>query len=87
MIDFSAGRGAIGVDLRWYPKHEFVKLPKNQKDKLSSWLQTEEGKQINKVPLQMTNHQRSAKATIRELMAGRRSSKPNSKVTEDLSQL
>ena len=30
-IDFSAGRGSTGVDLRWYPNKEFKKLPEEQK--------------------------------------------------------
>ena len=43
-IDFSAGRGSSGVDLRWHTRKEFLKLSKAQKDELSDWLKTDEGK-------------------------------------------
>ena len=39
-IDFSAGRGTTGVDLRWYPRKEFHKLPKEQKEELIEWNKT-----------------------------------------------
>ena len=42
-IDFSAGRGSSGVDLRWHTRKEFLKLSKEQKDELSDWLKTDEG--------------------------------------------
>ena len=29
-VDFRAGRGLIGVDLRWYPHKEFMRLPQHQ---------------------------------------------------------
>ena len=43
-IDFNAGRGDTGVDLRWHPKGEFMKLTQEQRDELSSWQKTDEGR-------------------------------------------
>jgi len=43
-IDFHAGRGNSGVDLRWHPRREFLKLPQNQKDELMEWLGTDPGR-------------------------------------------
>jgi hypothetical protein len=43
-IDFGAGRGTTGVDLRWYPNDDFRKLPENQKTELREWMKTQEGK-------------------------------------------
>ena len=43
-IDFSAGRGNTGVDLRFHPKHKFLELPQDQKDELTNWLSTNDGK-------------------------------------------
>lgn len=43
-IDFHAGRGETGVDLRWHHPKEFKALNNAQKDELCSWLKTEEGK-------------------------------------------
>ena len=44
-IDFGAGRGESGVDLRWHPPADFKKLPDEQKDELTEWLNnTPEGK-------------------------------------------
>jgi hypothetical protein len=43
-IDFSAGRGSSGVDLRWYPHKEFNKLPDDQKKELREWMGSQEGK-------------------------------------------
>ena len=51
-IDFSAGRGSSGVDLRWHPRKDFLKLSKEQKDELSDWLKTDEGKKHKKDHLQ-----------------------------------
>ena len=45
-IDFSAGRGSTGVDLRWYPRKDFLKLPTNQKDELMEWIKTESGREL-----------------------------------------
>ena len=42
-IDFSAGRGSTGVDLRWYPHKEFGKLPDHKKE-LREWMGSQEGK-------------------------------------------
>ena len=47
-IDFGAGRGSTGVDLRFYPKDKFVALPQDQKDELREQLSTNEGKQSKK---------------------------------------
>ena len=47
-IDFGAGRGSTGVDLRFHPKDKFVALPQDQKDELREWLSTNEGKQSKK---------------------------------------
>lgn len=41
---FNAGRGRTGVDLRWYPRKEFLKLSNEQKDELTTWQKTAEGK-------------------------------------------
>ena len=43
-IDFNAGRGSTGVDLRWHHPKEFRKLPRDQKDELTTWLKTDQGK-------------------------------------------
>jgi len=51
-IDFSAGRGSSGVDLRWHTRREFLKLSKEQKDELSNWLKTDEGKKHKKDRMQ-----------------------------------
>ena len=47
-IDFSAGRGKTGVDLRWHPRKDFKKLPNDQKDELREWMKTQEGKKLMK---------------------------------------
>ena len=47
-IDFNAGRGNSGVDLRWHPKKEFAKLSQSQKDELKLWFKTPEGKKTTK---------------------------------------
>jgi hypothetical protein len=47
-IDFSAGRGSTGVDLRFHPKDKFAALPDDQKDELCQWLQTSDGKAAKK---------------------------------------
>ena len=43
-IDFSAGRGDTGVDIRFHPKHKFLELPQDQKDKLTDCFSTNYGK-------------------------------------------
>ena len=45
-IDFSAGRGTTGVDLRWYPRKEFLNLPQNQKSELMEWMKTDSGREL-----------------------------------------
>ena len=45
-IDFSAGRGASGVDLRWHHPKEFKKLEADQKEELTTWMKTQEGKKL-----------------------------------------
>ena len=47
-IDFDAGRGKTGVDLRWHPKSEFKKLTDDQKDELMKWMKTSEGRKVLK---------------------------------------
>ena len=43
-IDYTAGRGSTGVDLRWHPKPEFKNLADDQRDELTKWMRTSEGK-------------------------------------------
>ena len=45
---FTAGRGDSGVDLRWYPRKEFIKLSQDQKDELTAWQKTNAGKKAMK---------------------------------------
>ena len=45
-IDFSAGRGASGVDLRWHPPKEFKKLTSEQKEELTTWMKSQDGKKV-----------------------------------------
>ena len=45
-IDFNAGRGTSGVDLRWHHPKEFRALSNDQKDELCTWQKTQEGKRI-----------------------------------------
>ena len=45
-IDFGAGRGTSGVDLRWHPKKEFMSLPVEQRDELSAWIKTNDGRKV-----------------------------------------
>ena len=46
-IDFKAGRISSGIDLRMYPKEDFIKLSQEQRDELMSWLRTDEGVKQN----------------------------------------
>ena len=43
-IDFSAGRGTSGVDLRWHPRNDFKSLPSDQKEELIEWMKSNDGK-------------------------------------------
>ena len=45
-LDFNAGRGSSGVDLRWHHPKEFKALSGDQKDELTTWQKTNEGKKI-----------------------------------------
>ena len=45
-IDFSAGRGSTGVDLRWHHPKEFKALPPDQKEELCTWQKSQDGKKI-----------------------------------------
>ena len=45
-IDFSAGRGSSGVDLRWHPKQDFNNLSNDQKDELVEWMKINDGKKV-----------------------------------------
>ena len=47
-INFKAGRGSTGVDLRWHPNNDFRKLPDDQKYELTIWFKTDEGKRARK---------------------------------------
>jgi len=47
-IDFGAGRGSTGVDLRFHPKDKFLALPWDQQNELREWLTTKEGKKSKK---------------------------------------
>ena len=47
-IDMSAGRGNTGVDLCFHPKHKFLELTQEQKDELTNWLSTNDGKKAKK---------------------------------------
>lgn len=42
-IDFKAGRGLSGVDLRWHPREDYLKLSQDKKDELRNWLNSPEG--------------------------------------------
>ena len=43
-----AGRGTTGVDLRWHPRAEFLALSDEQKDELTAWQNTTDGKKAVK---------------------------------------
>lgn len=43
-----AGRGKTGVDLRWHTRKEFGALTNEQKDELTTWQNTKEGKKVIK---------------------------------------
>jgi hypothetical protein len=47
-IEFNAGRGTTGVDLRFHARDKFLALPQEQKDELTEWLGTNEGKKSKK---------------------------------------
>jgi hypothetical protein len=47
-IDFSAGRGSTGVDLRWHPKKDFRALPDDQRTELVEWMKTNDGRKTIK---------------------------------------
>ena len=55
-IDFSSGRGSTGVDLRWHPKSEFMKLSKDQRNELSTWLKTDDGQKYKKASFTKGNN-------------------------------
>lgn len=59
-IDFNAGRGDTGVDLRWHPKGEFMKLSQDQRDELSSWQKTDEGRKTITASRKAHNKKRNA---------------------------
>ena len=56
-MDYLAGRGETGVDLRWHHPKEFSKLTNDQKDELVTWLRTDDGKK-HKVELKKQNRKR-----------------------------
>jgi len=43
-----AGRGKSGVDLRWHTRKEFGALTSDQRDELTAWQNTKEGKKVLK---------------------------------------
>ena len=47
-IEFGAGRGSTGVDLRWHSLKDYRALPAEQKAELDTWLKTQEGKAVAK---------------------------------------
>ena len=47
-MEYGAGRGVSGVDLRWHPHKEFKKLTSHQQDELRDWMKTQEGKKLMK---------------------------------------
>jgi hypothetical protein len=48
-VDYSAGRGGTGVDLRWHTPQEYRALSKEKKDELYQWTQSDVGKEaLNK---------------------------------------
>ena len=59
-LDFNAGRGNSGVDLRWHPKSEFLKLPPDQRDELSNWQKTDEGRRTITASRKAHNKKRQA---------------------------
>ena len=46
VIDFSAGRGSSGVDLRWHHPKDFKALSNEHKDELCAWQKTANGENI-----------------------------------------
>lgn len=52
---FTAGRGDTGVDLRWHSRKEFASLSDAQKDELTAWQRTAEGKRLMKNERKGTN--------------------------------
>ncbi len=57
-IDFKAGRGSTGVDLRWHPKKEFRNLSDEQREELTTWMRTSEGKKFMKKSRDTNNAKR-----------------------------
>ena len=47
-IDFSAGRGTTGVDLRWHPRKDFKELPEDQREELVQWMKSNDGRKAMK---------------------------------------
>ena len=45
-LDFNAGQGSSGADLRWHHPKDFKALSSDQKDDLTTWQKTNEGKKI-----------------------------------------
>ena len=45
-VDYSAGRGGTGVDLRWHTPQEYRALSKEEKDELHQWQQSAAGKEV-----------------------------------------
>ena len=45
-IDFGAGQGSSGVDLRWHHPKDFKALSNEHKDELCAWQKTTKGKNI-----------------------------------------
>ena len=57
-IDFKASRGSSGVDLRWHPKEECVKLSQEKNNELGSWLHTPEGIKQKRKNFKIDNRRR-----------------------------
>jgi hypothetical protein len=63
-VRFTAGRGETGVDLRWHSRKEFTALSAEQRDELTTWQRSSEGKRTMK----------DQKATNKESSGSKRSS-------------
>ena len=50
-IDFNASRRSSGVELRWHPKEDFLKISKEQRYELMDWSRTDEDMKQKKLYL------------------------------------
>lgn len=47
-VKIQQGAGKTGVEFRWYPKDDYLKLSNDQKDDHRRWLESEAGKKVLK---------------------------------------